>query len=1708
MELVRRKALPMGAYARISPDRNGQDSSNSTNSSTSDSNNNNNNVGNPPSRWRRQPTVERSSFLRLPQRGGSDSVSRHNRLSRSTVGMSLAVNDETSAAVAWMMEQELELEEAARLQHLEAPASASAPAPVPVTLAAAAGPTASNNGDVSAVSEFPTNPARFTVSTMHSPITRSRSQAPQEPQYVSVPVVAPGGGDEPQLEEDHQNSPPLATWRQRWQHPNQQDDPNKRELVHVAAVPIWGEGSPSPPPPPMSEKGARSHRRGTKRPMWNPVWLHRATLLAFAAVFSGLALATGLLYHFSLANHGLSQQNAAYNYSWKYGPTAVLVLLCSLWRLVDLAVKSLMPWHELRQGPADARRTVLLDYLSPIMPGSLWMAFRNRHWPVLVTTGGYILMMLIIIFSSGLLVVEPTEITMDGVSLKASVLDGRNFSGAGSVGLTPASVFYAVSFENLPYPPGTNSQSVVPVFSPTDDVVQRNKLLQAVTASATVSGVRTDFECDSLALDTPKSITVPGTGVSLSAKHFVVNVTHPECKIINALVGQAQSQGDYGADLDTTQNFQGFIQDYVCNSGYDYSGTKNASASPPQAAVENRTAEHRVLITLTDLRDTSTSLASQGGKWDVWAQNITAILCKPTYLVQRYNVVYPGGYAAGRPMRLSAVENTTDSIPGFSQGDLARSVVLSASQLYLGTGGSEYLLDRQVPTFFQMVSKLHGNAALDTFMDPGMLSSSSAKIFNGIGAQLIQERAMAPLSDDTQVTGSVTYTENRLHVKILSTIILCIGFSLLALASIVVLLIRPYDVVLHEPGSVLAVAELLSTNPGLRNVLAGLGARSNSQISGALEHVSFVSRFNKIPDCLIIEPIVGYEMSTKAPESGGSRPIQWWRPLASSDWLFGVAIALPLIYIGILEGLQQLSNQRNGLFDVDPSSPALVLANYIPAGIAVFSSAIYGAMESKTAVLSPFASLRQGNAKASASVSANYLTRSGPQVWIASLMNKHFALSAIIAANFISSFLTVVISGLYHVVEVPYVAPISLRQLDSFDLTKADILNNDCSAGNINNLITYKNLSYPDWTYGELAFPQLNISDADAASFVDGEQGLLSLRANATRAVLNCTSVRLKYTVAGSQVFDFPDKGVATLSTSLPWSLCEHPPKLPNNSAEALWTQQYYMPAGKNASNTIGKGTSLLWINGYEDASSPMYGQVQGDGVTDDYTSLSTAYPDVEINNWGCPTFAVTLGTASVYTAKQKNRTVWEATADVDTMICWQQVQEVTTNLTITYPGLRISDSPDAAPVVDEASARLLANAAEKGPGNIFEYPVNNMIKYLSASNNSTDDSTNNAVASSYYDMNPTNEFIKAMVWGKDGVPLEEITGKANFDRLHAAAQRVYGRYMAQAISQAMRVSNAGGDSTNATKPATTSSSSSSSLTTAPPTSHSTSSTTSYTTTPDASQSSPPDPVPSNTLPGAPDPTSNFLPETSTPPPDTGTDPDPSPDFGGNFGGGGSGGGAAPAPNNNNNPFDFSAGLGGIFPTAGSIGRRADSSPSDTTTPTTTLTGGSARVASRLQQNAGPKIGLQVLLAAMVVGAVAMRVLLRVRDVLPHEPVSIAGVAALVADGGAVGADGRDRGGDAGSSSGLEEVAAGSEGGAGGRLGGSPLWEDQGGQGEGVDVRAPRPLRSRRSAKELTRNTLIFKSGNGYKRDDAEVKREALGNLIRDVLIIKFSNGF
>lgn len=70
-----------------------------------------------------------------------------------------------------------------------------------------------------------------------------------------------------------------------------------------------------PKPQPGWPEGAKEH-------MWTPIWLTKSVLLIFAAWFAAMMLATGLLYHFSVAHDGISAQKETNHYGWKYGPTA------------------------------------------------------------------------------------------------------------------------------------------------------------------------------------------------------------------------------------------------------------------------------------------------------------------------------------------------------------------------------------------------------------------------------------------------------------------------------------------------------------------------------------------------------------------------------------------------------------------------------------------------------------------------------------------------------------------------------------------------------------------------------------------------------------------------------------------------------------------------------------------------------------------------------------------------------------------------------------------------------------------------------------------------------------------------------------------------------------------------------------------------------------------------------------------------------------------------------------------------------------------------------------------------------------------------------------------------------------------------------------------------------------------------------------------
>lgn len=122
--------------------------------------------------------------------------------------------------------------------------------------------------------------------------------------------------------------------------------------------------------------------------LWTPFWLRRSTLTAFIALYVLLLLSVTVLWRIAQDRNGFTPRFPTHHYTWTYGPTAVLVIVISLWRQVEYHCKILAPWHELSHG-AEASKSLLLDYVSPSQVTTLWLAIRHGTVSVIAAIAGF-----------------------------------------------------------------------------------------------------------------------------------------------------------------------------------------------------------------------------------------------------------------------------------------------------------------------------------------------------------------------------------------------------------------------------------------------------------------------------------------------------------------------------------------------------------------------------------------------------------------------------------------------------------------------------------------------------------------------------------------------------------------------------------------------------------------------------------------------------------------------------------------------------------------------------------------------------------------------------------------------------------------------------------------------------------------------------------------------------------------------------------------------------------------------------------------------------------------------------------------------------------------------------------------------------------------------------------------------------------------------
>ncbi|KAI8717744.1 hypothetical protein NCS52_00851300 [Fusarium sp. LHS14.1] len=1130
-------------------------------------------------------------------------------------------------------------------------------------------------------------------------------------------------------------------------------------------------------PPSRGQDGHRKH-------MWTPMWLSKTVLFLFALVFVCMTLATGLLYHFSQENNGISTQKEANHYGWKYGPTALLVVVGALWKQVDHHNKMLVPWKELQQGPSPADKSLLLDYVSPMVPTALWQAIKNRHWAVALSITGHLLILGTTVFSTGLLILESTEVTKTsqdfGIKNEFRVKDPKDVDLAFKVGPAAAQLYYGIHFQGLQYPAGTSENLILP------ELQLPNGVSDDLNYTLTTEGIRVGLDCEILPITNGTEARMPWK--SILGSFIVTNISTSDCKINGVTIGVGPDHNYYHRK-NATQNYQGLFGVYPCNVDWNFATQYlTANDTDKRDMIQDVYADQRIVLSVADLRVAPWNISKANADY-FYAQEVKVALCKPRYNLQFFDVQAASLVNNSARAVLSSISKSGRKlVSGLPVGAVARGVETASKALYLGPGGEDYALSQVVPTFFQLMSMKNDNSSVGAFLDPNLLIETGASVFNGIAAQLMRQLALQPM--EKQVAGNISYVENRLHVKAQSTGFMCAFLALLTLIAVGTIFVRPRDVVPHEPGSAATTAAILAASNSLRQTLMNIGSLRQSQIRSRLQGLGFRSVVVPGPEpAFVVEPVAQSKEQVSYKANAETHAVPWWWPMAGTRWFLCVTIVLPLLLIAALEIVQRLSDTNTGFVDIGPSD-SIVLATYIPAAVVLGVASMYSAVEFMVAVFAPFHALKKGRAPAERSISLNMVGKLLPHAAFMSFKTRHFAVLVALLANFIGSFLTIVISGLYSAINVPQVQDLAIQQLDTFNFNNVDLSLSDNQAAAIDSLIEYLDLDYPQWTHEGLVYnhfkpPQVKIENSTEAPF--------TINVPAYRPKLNCTTLVEKreakmvmvdakgnftQSIPGQNGFTEAIQGYMQVgfNTTLDYAKwCERSPN--KNLTENWWQESFLMPYTTNPVY-VGQASIMQWGSQ----------SISGNGAINTNPTTGDGYGanGLSTGNNGCPTFALTLGTVQVKSLKQigKSSSKWDIDYDLETLMCYQNLERVETNLTWSLPDFQFTSS--GKPKVDESTTSLVKN----GTSYRYEHAINAWLQGLSDSvYNRTIPGPNNT-SPAYANI---DQFISALVHGKSGRPLEEYLGEKGRENTAKGASRLYEVYMAQAMSLNMRSNSTDG---------------------------------------------------------------------------------------------------------------------------------------------------------------------------------------------------------------------------------------------------------------------------------------------------------------------------
>ncbi|KAJ4038290.1 hypothetical protein NW756_008576 [Fusarium oxysporum] len=822
-----------------------------------------------------------------------------------------------------------------------------------------------------------------------------------------------------------------------------------------------------------------------------PFWLSKYALLMFCVIFITLAASLIVLKYVSDAQDGFPLNFSSSEYTWTYGPTAILVIVLSLWRRVDYYFKSAEPWRELQSGPVVASKSLLLDYVSPFQPFSAFHAFRIGHYRVVATILSFFILKGIILISTTLFSVQSS------LHHQLFNITYRDVFDAEKAWTSPA--FYStLQFEDCVFFSGGSDQGIWNYLAHLNNAVANDSTWKTVDGRVTQRFTPPQSVFNLTALEAPVDVFVPH--VACEEATLSIDFDVRRSRVEYSWTSDTCSTGRHDAYLCPDHRASVYNITTCGETPRAYSLHRaNCSASlTHDGGAEYRRSDdledHDIRYAITAAQYTvDMDVAEHKVSQAISLVNHSAVICKIGYNIVSGSATLD---ALSGDVSLNPVEmNGGRQLKNLTNSSLAEMLITN-----LDTSSTALVVDKDVPimtvesgvtdmgcgagdAFAQLMAvKLGEHFKPSILWQPFVLRNISIDILEGLLDEFARESLLVNKLTNGTAKGSVS--ESRLHMRTLAVCTMAAGFSVLAAICLLMLIFSPESLWIPSMGgSIAGHAAILINSPPLHNLLRSEGQSSEKELADSLKDTTFKTAVNS-PGNLGVETTEESPSLSDKSDQKSLKDRKSWTPISGRRWFVVATLAFPLLAIGGLELLQQLSNKRQGLVDMHRTdSTSISYTIRIASTATVFAIAtLVNSLDFTITAFAPYSSLRGGNSPPERSILFHLLSVPPFLIFFKSLRACHFGPAASNISSLLSSFLTIIVSGLWTLTgPVTLEGPFSVM-VGNWRSTWPVGAVDDGGAAMILNLVRYGGANTSSSIWQDLVLPHVSLTSSTPIS--------------------------------------------------------------------------------------------------------------------------------------------------------------------------------------------------------------------------------------------------------------------------------------------------------------------------------------------------------------------------------------------------------------------------------------------------------------------------------------------------------------------------------------------------------------------------------------------------------------------------------------------------